>query len=568
MSSRFEQSLENTPPAVAAVSTTTGAERTVQVGTPETVFEVEGSLPQPMTDAVIIPMVAEKAPGERDIDRLAAGASTLLGGRFLGRGLRLLADAVLARLFGPAMFGLYAIGWTLTILVTLIAPMGLDYGVVHFGTKQYRTDAKSFKGIVQQSLGLALLFGLLIGAGFYLAAPWLAGEVFHKPGLRLVLCCFAFAIPLIATLRVATAATRISHRMQYSVLSEDIGQPAVCLLLISLVYWMGWRIEGLLEALVVSFGVALLLALMFVVRLYPEMVSSHTKPKLPGKELLAYSLPITLSGLMGALLIWIDRLFVGYYCSAADAGIYQAASQLSIAISVVLSSFGSIFGPLIADLYHRREHKRLEELFRVTTKWSLYVSVAPLLVMCLAPRAVLLAIFGAPYEVGWIALVILSVGQFVNAATGPTIGILVLTELQTPWLKISAVIFGVCTALNVVLVPRWGIAGAATATAVSISALFVWGTFLARQRLGVWPYDRRYLKCLPAAALAAGALLLIRRVQFNSPLIGLAVTCVVAMVVFGAALIVGGLDKEDRDFIKLIRRRLKISDAVPGSASR
>jgi O-antigen/teichoic acid export membrane protein len=160
------------------------------------------------------------------------------------------------------------------------------------------------------------------------------------------------------------------------------------------------------------------------------------------------------------------------------------------------------------------------------------------------------------------------VGQFVNAATGPTIALLVLTKLQTPWLKISAVVLGVCTALNLVLVPRWGIAGAATATAVSISALFVWGTFLAKQRLGVWPYDRRYLKCLPATALAAGGLLLLRRVQFDSSLISLAVTCVVAMVVFGTALIVGGLDKEDRDFIKLIRMRLKISGPVPGSASR
>ncbi len=520
---------------------------------------------QAIGDTAVIPVVAEEVHREKDIRRLAVGASTFLGGRVLGRGFRLMTDIALAHILGPAMFGLYAIGWTLMRIITSVCPMGLDSGVVRFGTKHWRKDAESFKGIVLRSLFLAFFFALLIGAGFYLGAPWVAAQLFRKPELSPVIRCFAFVIPLVATLRVAASSTRITKSMKYATLSEDVSQPAGFLILIFVLYWMGWRMEGALEALVISFGVALLIALYLVRRLYPEVANSKITPKYPGKEILAYSLPTTFAAMIFMLILWLDRLFVGHYRSAAETGIYQAASQLSISLAIILSCFGSVFSPITADLHHRGEIKRLGELFRVSTKWALYVSLPPFLVMCFAPREVMTVIFGKPYEIGWVPLVILGVGQLVNAGTGPVTSLMSMSGLQNPLFYISAVMLCLSAALNVILIPHLGMAGAAISTAVTITVLFAWAIYVTKRRLGFVPYDRRYLKGLAATAVTVGALFLIGRVVFVSPTLKLVAISSVAIAVFGLVLKLAGLDQEDRDFITVILARLKVG--APGLGS-
>jgi len=261
--------------------------------------------------------------------------------------------------------------------------------------------------------------------------------------------------------------------------------------------------------------------------------------------------------MMFMFVLWFDRLFVGHYRSAAETGIYQAASQLSVGLAIILSCFGSVFSPMSAALDHQGEIKRLGELFRVGTKWALYVSLPPFLVMCFAPREVMAVIFGKPYEMGWLVLVILGAGQFVNAGTGPVTNLMNMAGLQNPLFRASAVMLGLSAALNVILIPRLGMTGAAISTAVSVSGMFAWAIYVTKQKLGIVPYDRRYLKGLAATAVTVAALLLLRQFRVSSPVLSLALVCILASAVFLAMLMLAGLDEEDKDFIRLLRDRLE-----------
>lgn len=517
--------------------------------------EGENSLSFREVEAAVLPAVAEHVHRKRDIRQLASGASVFLVGRFLGRGVRFLGDIALAHILGPSKLGLFAIGWTLTRIITLISPIGLDSGVVRFGSRYWKNNSESFRGVLLWSLLLALLAGSSIGAIVFFAAPWLAASVFHKEELTGVFRAFGFAMPLIATLRVAASSTRISKSMKYAVLSEDMSQPFAFLLLFLAFYWMGWKLEGALEAMVLSFGVALFLALVFMWKIYPEVRATSTSTNFPGMGLLTFSLPATISAMLGMLIMWVDRLFVGHYLSAAETGVYQSLSQLSISLAVILGSFGSIFSPMTAVLHHRGEMKRLEEVFRVSTKWSLYVSIPPFLVMCFASREVLTVLFGKPYEIGWAALIILGIGQLVNAGTGPVNGLLLMSGLQNYLFVISGVSLCAGAGMSIFLIPRWGMAGAAVATAISIAGMFTCAIFVGKRELNLLPYDRRYWKGLVAAAMAVGALLLLRQINISSPLLNVAAVCTVATTVFAAVLLLGGLDEEDWDFIKLVRKR-------------
>jgi O-antigen/teichoic acid export membrane protein len=130
-----------------------------------------------------------------------------------------------------------------------------------------------------------------------------------------------------------------------------------------------------------------------------------------------------------------------------------------------------------------------------------------------------------------------------------------MTGHERQWLVLTAVVAAVDLALLAWLVPLWGVLGAAIATTCALGILYVLGTLLVWRFLGVWPYDRRYLKGLLAALVTSGALGLLRW-QLPWPPFPLLVSAgVVAVLIFAGTLLALKLDPEDKEFIQIVRAR-------------
>jgi O-antigen/teichoic acid export membrane protein len=500
---------------------------------------------------------AEAKAGTQDVQQLATGVGIVLAGRTIGRVIRLIVEMILARILGPAEFGLYVIGWTITRILTLIAPLGLDDGVIRFGSLHRRDDKATVKGVIHESVGLTLLTSLLFGLAFYIAAPWMADSLFHNAGLISVFRWFALTFPLISCLRVAAAATQVSQRMKFSAYAEELSQPAVALLLIIIFHLFGGMLNGALAAIVISWAVSLFLGLHYVRHVFPEVIAREIQPRFLGKELILFSLPSSLSIVCGIILIWMDRLYVAHFRSAAEAGTYHAASQLSISLALILSAFGAMMAPMTADLVHQRKIRRLEEMFRVSTKWALYLSLPMFLIMCFVPMQIMTVVFGKPYVIGASVLPILGLGQLLNAGTGATGPVLVMSGHQKVISFLTAGTLLVNIGLEFVLVPRWGMMGAAAGTAFTVGGLSIVSILVIKRILGIWPYDRRYLKGLLATGFAASGLFLLRWVPSLPAYTELILNIVVSAGIFAGTLWSLGLDAEDREFISLVLTRLK-----------
>ena len=492
-----------------------------------------------------------------DVPKLAKEASVSLVGRMTGRVIQVLGQITLARLLGTRNFGLYTIGWTILRIAGLIAVLGLDKGVVRYASRYWRTEVSKLKGILRQSLVLPLFAGMFIGSVVCLSAPWLAEQVFRKPDLASVIYWFALAFPLSAGLKVAAAATLVSQRTKFSVYSEDMGQPAANLILVLIFYLLGWKLRGALVANIASFSIALVLAIYYVRRIFPETFSPKIKSTFVAKELMAFSLPASFAGMCYMFILWADRLLVGYFRSEADLGIYQAASQSSLPFAVIVSGFNTIFSAMIPGLYQKKEMPQLNELFKVSTKWRFYLSIPLFLGICFASREFITVVFGISYEDGWLPLIILSAGHLVNAGVGGVGVLLVMTGHQNRWLVLSGAMLSMNILLNIVLIPNFGLAGAAFVTAGTRGGLLLLGLFQVRNLLQIWPYDRRFLKGLLAVVPTVGALLLIRAIPIDSPPLILLSVAIVSGGVFTGSLLLLGLEEEDWVFIRMIQTRLR-----------
>lgn len=502
-----------------------------------------------------LPTLTGPVPGDTYLTRLAQGAAIALVGRVFGRATSALTHVILARFLGPQDFGLYAVGWTTLQLGGTLSVLGLDKGVIYYGLNHRNTDQHAVHSVLRQSIGLTCVLGLVLGIGLYLSAPWLATQVFGKANLTSVLYWFALAFCFFSGLRVAAAASRISQRIQFSIYTEEVLQPGAHLLLIFTFFAFGWGLLGAVGAATISFGLSFFLALYYIKKLFPV----HTNPPIltaPAlRDVLGFSLPTAVAGALTMLTVWGDRLLVSYYCSAADIGLYQAAVQCGFMLAIVLSAFNAIFSPLIADLYRKGEIDRLDRLFKISTKWGLYCCVPFGLVLMLASRETMTFLFGPQYEGGAVVLIIVTMTQLINVGTGAVDHLLIMTGQQRSWVVISAFMLVVNFTLGFLLIPRWGLLGAALSTATTYTGLFVVGLLHVKRTLGVWPYEKQYLKGLLAAVLAGFAVMLVRVGGLGPPILIFCGSLATSLLVFGVTLVTLGLDSEDREFLGLMWRR-------------
>ena len=500
---------------------------------------------------------SKDAESSSDVSRLVRQASVSLGGSFAGRLLNCLTYAILARLLGPAALGLYAIGTALLQVLEVVARLGMSNGVIRLGTKYRRTAPIALKQVLSVAVTLSVGCGLLIAGALWVLAPWIASEIFRKGSLTAVIRWFAAAVPILAMLRVAAAATRITLRTQYSVWASEI-VPGLVNLLLLVVFWLaGEALLGAVAARVLSFGVAAAIALFLLGRLFPGSLSFRQYNRRTARQLLSFSVPTALASILSGLLI-SDRLLIGVFITPADVGVYQVAAQTSLVLGSLLAAVNTIFVPMAADLHNLGQHQRLESLFRISTRWGLHAATPLVLVMITFSPEILDALYGAEYRGAAASLVILSCGQLVNITSGAADSVLTMSGHPKRWLVITASAVAANLGLNLILIPRAGITGAAMAASLASLLRYSAALWQVRTKVGIWPYDHRYCKGAAAALVSTVALVLV-------PLSGwtglwlLASATAVSYSAFAVSLAAFGLYPEERRLVTWVAKR-----AVPG----
>jgi O-antigen/teichoic acid export membrane protein len=500
----------------------------------------------------------ERSPDDMRIQTLARGIGITLPGRLLGRGLAVLTQIILARLLGPEVFGLYAIAWTMLRLGEGGVTLGLDQGVIHFGSREVATgDHNRLKGIFHPSFAMALAFGTAVGAILYLLAPRIAVQFYNEPELAVVIRWLSPAFAFAAGLHVAAAATRVSQRMQFSVVSQEIFQPLTNITLVVVAFLLGWGVLGAVGAGVVSYGLAALLAIFFVRRLFPRIFTLPIRTSMPVRVLLRYSLPAPLAALFTMGMVNADRLLVGLFLPIEDVGIYQAASLVSVIFALILAALSMAFSPMVAELHHKGDLAMLGRLYKAITRWGMIMSLPVLAFVVAAPREIMVIVYGDSFEGGWLPLVILAIGNFLRIAVGPVDRLLVMSGNQNRWFWSTGLALGFDIGLILALTPRYGLAGAACASTITTLLLSLAGLLQVRGRLRIWPYERSYWKMLLAGGITALILFMVRGLLRFDPVPNLSLTIVLSLAVFGGGMVALGLEAEDREIFHWALDRMR-----------
>lgn len=402
-----------------------------------------------------------------------------------GACLIFLSELMLARVLGTKGFGLFAMVAAWLQVVSMPALMGTNHLLLRYVPAYLSSlDWSLLRGIVRKCTEATLLFSISI----LLAAAVLLSSL---PGglaadVRISFMIGLAALPFYALSLQRQAILRGLHNVSAALIPEHIVRPTVLICFVSALAWseaLPASAPNALAANGIAFVVAFLTGWYWQRRAMPAAITSSA-PELRTREWFAVAFPMFLIAAMQLLLTRIDIMMLGAMVGREQTGIYAAATRISDVIVFALASANTIAAPMIAAFHARSDSSGLQHMMRTLAK-GVMLATLPLVFFVVLYGESFLAIFGEGYRAGYHPLVILVLGQMVNALCGPVGYLMVMTGHQKQSLRILITITSLNLALNTALIPAFGVMGAAIATAISVTFWNVLMLRFVRRHLGL-----------------------------------------------------------------------------------
>ncbi|CAK8716566.1 hypothetical protein KKHLCK_05695 [Candidatus Electrothrix laxa] len=500
----------------------------------------------------------------------AKGSMITMVGGFLGKALSLLLRFLIIRLLGAKYFGLYAIGTMTVELIRIIASIGLPRGGMRFVARSLGSEKpEQVQSIIFTSLVIPALLSLVSGVALFYSADLLAGQWYHTPELAEIFKIFAWSIPCLTLLKAGTELSRGFFTTRFAVLAENIVVPVLLLCFFAGFYLVRHDFISLLYAYILANALGAGCGLFFLYRqLRTVMRAKPFLQKRPrwskGKfnsEVVRYSLPLFLSGITGILMNSIDIFMLGRYVSADQVGIYAAASMIAVfLLTTLIIPMNSMFAPLVAGKHGSGDITSIHRLYVATTRWMFFFATPPVVIIIIGHSSIM-AVFGQDFiEDGGTVLQILILGHFVNCLTGGVGQILSMAGHPKKELFANILVAVLNISLNVILIPRFGLVGAAAATSSSLAAVNLLRVFIIYNIFKIQPFTKKLVVFfIGTLVLVMGTLFFAESKEFDLLLAG------------GAGIILTGVilawlvEEEDRELMKKFRHRLvhRIKNSPP-----
>jgi O-antigen/teichoic acid export membrane protein len=422
------------------------------------------------------------ASGERE--RTQRDALLAFAVRVLSAALLYLTQIVLARWMGGYEYGIYVSTWTWVLMLGAIAHLGLNLASIRLAPVYRETrDFDRLRGLVHGVRLVALGGGTAVMAlgvlGVWLFQDHIQSH-FVLP-IYLVLVC----VPLYALTDVQDGIGRGNAWMSIALVPPYILRPLLLLGSMLVAYAAHLPMDAATAAaaaIVATWLSGILQAFLLNRRLHETIPAGPRTSDFPAW--FKISLPLLVMMSAELLLQNTDILVVTRFMSPADVGIYFAAGKTMALIMFVHYAVGSAVAHKFAALHARGDRDGLRDFVKDAVNWTFWPSLASAIII-LALGKPLLSLFGPQFETGYPVMCVLVVGFLARSAMGPAEYLLNMLGEQ----KLCAFVLSGAAllniALNFILVPRFGLVGAASATAISLISAALMNAVVVWRRLDI-----------------------------------------------------------------------------------
>lgn len=336
-----------------------------------------------------------------------------IGGMGLGYALIYL----ISQNLGAEGVGFYQVMVQIMTVLGMVLGLGMNISVLRYVGQFNNTEERSklhllYNYFVKLVGPLTLLISVLlyVSAGYIVSL--LDKEALYAEGLRMV----AIALPFFTINQISLEFIRGLKKLQISELVRSVLRPLVMVAGISLFFWEDIEKMDVIYLLVASVVINSMVSRWSIWKALKKV------PKTPSlfkrKDFIKTSVPMMLTGISSALMAAIPILFLDYYASQEDVGIFTVAFKLASLVSMILVVVNTIAAPKIAEFYWANKLKELQKFINQSIGFMFWIGFTLSALLIISGQWIL-DFFGDEFKAGYLVLVILVLGQLINVGTGP-----------------------------------------------------------------------------------------------------------------------------------------------------
>lgn len=421
-------------------------------------------------------------------------------------------------------------------ILTVVLQCGTGSGLVRAVA---RSTAASDRAAVTHVLVVALtpVLALSIGAGAlvvvareFIATAIAQPQVHGSVGTLLVTAGLLLPVSVVSASLLAVS-RGLGSLMVYP-LAENVVKPTLRLtlvlpvatvhpspILIGFAWFAPVTVSLLFAARSVWFGIA-------------QMGLAAMPAPPPGKrDFWAFSIRQSLADVSFVGVGWLDLVLLGAMTSSATAGVYGVVGRYLFLEEMGLVAVATVLAPEFSALFATRSLGRLRDLYRAATLWLAALAI-PLIVTIAWFAALLLSVAGPSFKSGETALAILSAGIVLDNAAGPIVALLSMGGRSGSVLVAASTSLAANIGLNLLLIPPYGIIGAAVAWAASIQVINLVSLYKCWRLWRVHPVELALVRIVLGAVACFSAGCLVGRMLLGESWSGLSAATVLGLCMY------------------------------------
>jgi len=446
--------------------------------------------------------------------KIAREGSIIFSSQIVMMLINYLVAVIITRVLGADGYGTYTLALSVVQIAAIFMGFGLGEAIVRYLPFYWaKGENEKAYGLWKWISKFLFINSLILSATVYFLSDKIAVTFFNKPEISLLIKIMSLSYPFSIIGGIAGGYFRAKKNFFYPAVTNNIIVPGVKLLFAVILLLAGWGVYQWSAVYTIS----LLCTAAVLFFFYKKKVEWKTKvtarPEL--KELFNFSLPLWFSNLLPLILAQLGILFLGAYRTTEEVGVYKVYVFFASIVAVGMGSLAGIFYPVFSEVTAGNDKTEMSLLYQRVAKWyHLITFTGGILIISIGFWLVPL-IFGKDYKISSPLLIYLIVGSHIfNGLTGPD-GMALKSMGWTKHILYSSIIsFASNFGLSLLLVPEYGMNGAAFAGLISIALSHFYGLGVVKNKsdLKLFAKDSFYITGI-------GALIFISIIIINNYLI-------------------------------------------------
>lgn len=398
----------------------------------------------------------------------------------------LLVIAIITRLLSSDDVGFYFLCFSLVTILSVISQLGLNLAVVRL-IAEFLSSGRH--GHAASVAALVLRIGVITVVVISCLALFFS--YMHPPGiferfsvdlpvLVIILVWFSF----ITIQGLISECLRGYHDVQSAALYGGM-LPGMLSVAALFVVWASADESSIEMIIGILSGAVFTSAAFGAFRLRRKMHLDRKTEKIDLSGLLSIAWPMWTANITVLLLTQADIWIIGSFLSVGDVAIYGAAARLVVIVSISLMIVNSVVSPVVADLFYKNEHGRLEDTIRKGATLAAVPSLLAVLLFSFFGGQLLGIVYGPFYSSGYVILLVLSLGQLFNVVSGPCGMVLLMTGHQRTMMVISMSTSTMAILASVFAAIHTGAIGVAAVFSTAVAVQNMLMIYFVRRRIGI-----------------------------------------------------------------------------------